>query len=161
MTREEAKKLAPVVAAYAEGKEVEWLHPDGWRKDPNFNPVWHSGIDYRIAKERQSLGTIYEGNSSTATPLTPRECYIEGDGLHVGCTTISFERVKEIAAACRKWQGDGATERLLRFFILPKTESNSDCTYGYKTLREAEQQGVPSNWSIRAMREVLPGEDDL
>ena len=51
MTREEARKAAEVMLAYADGKEVEFLDPLGnWRSDtiPAFN--WFN-FDYRIKKE--------------------------------------------------------------------------------------------------------------
>lgn len=50
MTREEARKAAEVMLAYANGKEVEFLDPLGnWRSDtiPAFN--WFN-FDYRIKK---------------------------------------------------------------------------------------------------------------
>lgn len=50
MTREEARKAAEVMLAYADGKEVEFLDPLGnWRSDtiPAFN--WFN-FDYRIKK---------------------------------------------------------------------------------------------------------------
>lgn len=51
MTREEARKAAEVMLAYADGKEVEFLDPLGnWRSDtiPAFN--WFN-FDYRIKPE--------------------------------------------------------------------------------------------------------------
>lgn len=51
MTREEARKAAEVMLAYADGKEVEFLDPLGnWRSDtiPAFN--WFN-FNYRIKKK--------------------------------------------------------------------------------------------------------------
>lgn len=51
MTREEARKAAEVMMAYADGKEIEFLSiMDKWSiiQDPTFN--WHS-FNYRIKKE--------------------------------------------------------------------------------------------------------------
>ena len=39
MTREEAKKLLPIIQAYADGKEIECKHhsDNEWRTSENFN----------------------------------------------------------------------------------------------------------------------------
>ena len=53
MTRDEAKKLLPVIQAYADGKDVQAQRSDGkWidipaRDGPMFNP----GLEYRIKRE--------------------------------------------------------------------------------------------------------------
>lgn len=51
MTREEAKKLLPVIKAFAEGKEIEYYdcNDDDWIKTDT--PIWASKINYRIKPE--------------------------------------------------------------------------------------------------------------
>ena len=46
MTREEARKAAEVMLAYADGKEIEYLCKDGWRvtTDAFFN--WNNDANY-------------------------------------------------------------------------------------------------------------------
>ena len=51
MTRKEAKKLLPIIQAFAEGKEIEYYdcNDDDWIKTDT--PIWASKINYRIKPE--------------------------------------------------------------------------------------------------------------
>ena len=50
MTREEAKKLLPIMQAFAEGKTIEFRACDGEWKVAN-TPTWSSHLFYRIKPE--------------------------------------------------------------------------------------------------------------
>lgn len=50
MNREEAKKLLPIIQAFAEGKTVQYKNYEGkWEDTPD--PEWYSGDKYRIKPE--------------------------------------------------------------------------------------------------------------
>ena len=50
MTREEAKKLMPIIQAFAEGKPIEFRELGGdWKEAPT--PTWSSRLFYRIKPE--------------------------------------------------------------------------------------------------------------
>lgn len=51
MTRERAKELAPIIAAYAEGKDIEYRvnEDDSW--DIQYEPIFTGKGDYRIKPE--------------------------------------------------------------------------------------------------------------
>ena len=52
MTREEARKAAEVMLAYADGKEIEYLCKDGWRVTTNALFNWNNDANYyRIKPE--------------------------------------------------------------------------------------------------------------
>ena len=52
MTREEARKAAEVMLAYADGKEIEYLCKDGWRVTTNAFFNWNNDANYyRIKPE--------------------------------------------------------------------------------------------------------------
>ena len=55
MTREEAKKLLPIIQAFAEGKTIQWrdLVKDTWVDEsvPNWNP----SAEYRIKPEPREV----------------------------------------------------------------------------------------------------------
>lgn len=61
----------------------------------SFDAAIQQGQKVRIAKERQILpGKIGD-----------YDVFLDSNGVHVGCTTISFERVHEIYQTCRNYQG--------------------------------------------------------
>ena len=52
MTREEARKAAEVMLAYADGKKIEFLSDDGWTFAPNPSFSWNDeAVFYRIKPE--------------------------------------------------------------------------------------------------------------
>ena len=52
MTREEARKAAEVMLAYANGKKIEFLSDDGWKVAPNPSFSWNDeAAFYRIKPE--------------------------------------------------------------------------------------------------------------
>lgn len=42
MTREDAKILLPIIQAYCEGKQIQWLKPDSdeWITEANLMQMW-------------------------------------------------------------------------------------------------------------------------
>lgn len=60
MTREHAQKIAPILQAYAEGKEIQNRYePDGKWSECLF-PLWYPNIEYRIKPEpREFWVNIY------------------------------------------------------------------------------------------------------
>ena len=83
MNREEAKKLLPIIQAFAEGKTIQWRDPvkDTWVDEsvPNWNP----SAEYRIKPDPREVWAV----------LGPSNV-IE----HVCCTKLDAER----------WMGDVA-----------------------------------------------------
>ena len=51
MTPEQAKQLLPVIAAFADGKRVEYLSMFGWHSVTA--PSFHSSMEWRVAPEPQ------------------------------------------------------------------------------------------------------------
>jgi len=71
--------------------------------------------------------------------------------------TISFERVREIAKACREWQQDGkAVERVTCHVAVSETNNKPGWVQ-----QEPLTPGMYQGWRDAKMREVLPGEDEL
>jgi len=158
MTSTETQRFAQVVLAASRGEPIDFQCKSGrWTRIEK--PNADNGMGWDNESTRYSLAVSPQ---KVLPDLDSYECHIDQMGLHIGCTDISFERVREIAKACREWQRDGKDERLKRFFVLPVTENNTtNCTYGYKCWREAEETMYGKGWRIFEMQEVLPGEDDL
>ena len=51
MTREEAKKLLPVIKAFAEGRKIEYYDDNDYEWIETSTPVWQVGVKYRIKPE--------------------------------------------------------------------------------------------------------------
>ena len=51
MTREEAKKLLPIIQAFAEGKKIEYYNNNNNNWIETSTPVWQLGVKYRIKPE--------------------------------------------------------------------------------------------------------------
>lgn len=161
-SRELARERIPLLEAFASGKDLEFQSDTipAWRRfDPSRSgPALHApDLRWRIAKERQPLGHIQEGG----TYGDSHEVSIDSDGLHVGCTTISFERVREIALACRKWQNDGKKAPARREFWLG-LHRNSDysCVQAVKCSQDFKPDDCTADDVIK-VREVLPGEEEI
>ena len=60
MNREEAKKLAPVIQAYAEGKTVQYKTDDGWH-DSTY-PGFSHYFEWRVKPETKEVWVIYDCN---------------------------------------------------------------------------------------------------
>ena len=53
MNRDRAKKLLPIMQAFAEGKDIQYHdHKDGWVTD---DPEFHEDLEYRIKPEPEVI----------------------------------------------------------------------------------------------------------
>lgn len=99
MTREQAKELLPIITAFAEGKNIQWLLPDDtfWRdiedddiQEPMENYKW------RIKPEPREFWLVdnNEGRAPFSTVLysKPTEYY---KNHHLNCTILHIKEVIE------------------------------------------------------------------
>lgn len=174
MTRKElkAERASEVLRAFEDGKAVEWRQRGAvasWKSataygcDGDRLSFDFEHYQYRIAKERQFLPSIESGDGINGISYA---CHIDSDGLHVGCTTISFERVREIALACRRWQSDGQSAQKSRLFFLKQTgnkdwgtniNGNGGGWVAYGPMEHIGRVDPGEIW----VREVLPGEEEI
>ncbi len=92
MTREQAKELLPVIEAFIDGKQVQFL--DGtknWR-DAGDNVTFFSNVEYRIKPEPREW-TIFLGSDGCILHKDPESSY---NPWEAGYQSAKAVRVREI-----------------------------------------------------------------
>ena len=109
MTREEAKKLMPVIQAFADGKDVEtktgsgWMSienmsfagkPDSYRIKPEsqYRPFANAEECWQEMLKHQPFGWVKEKERNVRTVIN----YVHNDGVMFSCGSVLFERLFDI-----------------------------------------------------------------
>lgn len=109
MTREEAKKLLPIIQAFAEGKGVETKtgsgrisienmsfagNPDSYRikPEPKYRPFKDAEECWQEMLKHQPFGWVKEKERNVRTVIN----YVHNDGVMFSCGSVLFERLFDI-----------------------------------------------------------------
>ena len=60
MNREAAKKLIPIMQAYADGKDVQFKTVNGWHDAPSPTPAFDARFEWRVKPEPKEVWIIYD-----------------------------------------------------------------------------------------------------
>ena len=71
MNREAARKIAPIMQAYADGKDVQYKTSDGWRD--SYAPTFDIRLEWRVKPDPIAFWAILNCKGGVVDTFTSRE----------------------------------------------------------------------------------------